>query len=124
MEIKYAGRNGSLTTIIVSGDNDQAREIIKSVTSYTVYDVDGGVKVSASKSDIAKIERLIEAANVKPVAAQVAAKSNGTRYITTLENAQMRKLNHGTAWTCSARDVDVKGVSPEFEGEQICYVYA
>jgi hypothetical protein len=45
------------------------------------------------------------------------------RYVELLETAKIKGLNHGRSWRASSRDVDVKGINPSWEGEQICYVY-
>lgn len=59
---------------------------------------------------------------------QAAVKTETTnwseRRIESLAYAQMMNLNHGKAWFCSERDVELKGANPAFEGELICYVYA
>ncbi|WP_340615871.1 hypothetical protein [Xenorhabdus entomophaga] len=45
------------------------------------------------------------------------------RYVASLFMAQLKNLNHGKPWVCTEYDIQLKGASPAWEGELICYVY-
>lgn len=125
MKFEVTGKNGSLTKFTIMGDQDRATEIVKSITTYLTREIDGGIRGEGSRADISRIREAVESvATSSEPAKPVKSAGNKPRRIESLEVAQRSSLSHGNAWVCSAHDVDVKGVSPELEGELICYVYA
>lgn len=49
--------------------------------------------------------------------------SHQGRDVELLSVAERDGLPHGRSWVCSGYDVDARGISPEREGEMVCYVY-
>lgn len=50
--------------------------------------------------------------------------SKSGRYLELYVVAEVKKLNHGSEWFCSAKNVDGNSLNPSWEGEKVCYVYA
>lgn len=78
--------------------------------------------------EVAMIEQALSEINsannkLNPVPAVESNGSSHNRYVELLSVANKAGLDHGAAWRCAERDIQVKGASPMWEGELICYVY-
>lgn len=120
MEFNVTGRDGALTRYEIIGDIAEATEIVKSVTTYSVWETETGIKGSANKREIGSIRERVEATKVKPRAVQG---KKSERYIELALFANDNGLNHGKSWVCSLSNVEQHSLSPEWQGELICYVY-
>lgn len=121
MEINVIGKEGSLTRFeIITDDREAAKELIRSVTTYFIFNTKNGVECSASKSDVLGVKSLVSARNSE---SKSSGKLSGRRVVAALSYAKMKGLNHGRSWLCSDYDIEVRGVCPSLEGEMICYVY-
>jgi hypothetical protein len=120
----------ALTKIELCGDHETIIELVRSVTTYpTIKNKSGNLELDASKKDIAGVYNAVFAHNdrvkkseSKPSTTQTTEKP-AERYVELLATAEFENLNHGRAWYCSELDIETKGASPAWEGEQICYVY-
>ena len=125
MQMTVTGKNGALTTYKIVGDRAKASEIVKAITTYSIYETADGIEGSGSKSDINKIREAVEAQNIKPSRPEKnSAISGQPRYLTLLSAAESNGLNHGKSWVCGEKEIETMGASPEWEGMQVCYVYA
>lgn len=128
MEFNVTGKDGALTKYTITGmDFEQAEALVKSVTTYKVRQIEGGLEGSCNKKEIAKISELVEKAAKNVIISKPAAQAKKPatgRYVELLEVAEREGLNHGKAWICGERDIETKGAHPAWESEMICYVYA
>jgi len=52
------------------------------------------------------------------------SKTKTGKYLELATVARDNGLNHGKTWYCTGYMVDSKSLSPAWEGEEICYIYA
>lgn len=117
----------ALTKIELCGDHETIIELVGSVTTYpTIKNKSGNLELDASKKDIAGVYSAVFAHNERVEKSEpqpFAAEKPVSRYVELLATAEFENLNHGRSWYCSEIDIETKGASPAWEGEQICYVY-
>lgn len=124
MEIQIEKFSGTKKIVKITGDQDKAREILEQHTTASVQDIDNGAEAIASnKREVFAIQAAIAEANKLAKTQQPASQGWSRRYVTTLEKAEARGLDHGKAWICGELDIETKGALPEWEGRAICYVY-
>jgi hypothetical protein len=77
----------------------------------------------SNKREVADIDLWFEKITAPAVEPKTETIKNQTRYIELLSIAVENGLNHGRSWVATATNVDEHGLSPWFDGEQICYIY-
>lgn len=88
MKLNETGRDGVLRSYEIIGDEDIARKIVKSITTYSIFKSESGITGSCSKADLHNIIEQLEGYN-----SSMALRCERPRYEEPVRNDKLSSCN-------------------------------